>query len=251
MPCSNLKFSALILSATMIATPLAATAQAQEITTPTIQQETTLNLTGNGKVDFAPDIATISLGVQVEEKTAALAMAEQSRRMNGVFAALKKAGVSQKDMQTGNLSLHPRYNYRSKDNAPPTVTGYQASNSVSVIVRDLGKLGKTVDATVNAGGNTINSVSFGLADSSEALKLAREAAVKDALDKAELYASASGYSVSRIITINESGASRPYPQPVMMEARMAVSDAAPTPVAAGEVSYSSQVNVSFELAKAD
>jgi uncharacterized protein YggE len=120
-----------------------------------------------------------------------------------------------------------------------------------VIVRDLKKLGQTVDAVVSAGGNTINSVSFGLSDSSEALEMARKAAVKDALDKAELYAAASGYKVSRIITMNEQGAPTHYPQPVIMEARMAISDSAPTPIAAGEVSYSSQMHVTFELVKAN
>ncbi|HOZ26419.1 MAG TPA: SIMPL domain-containing protein, partial [Hyphomonadaceae bacterium] len=89
----------------------------------TIQPETTITLTGKGTVDHAPDIAMISLGVQVEAKTAAEAMAQQAEKMNGVFAAVKAAGIADRDMQTGQLSLNPVYEY--PNNARPRLTGYQ------------------------------------------------------------------------------------------------------------------------------
>ncbi|RYZ12345.1 MAG: DUF541 domain-containing protein, partial [Alphaproteobacteria bacterium] len=76
-----------------------------------IQPETTITLTGKGTVDHAPDIAMISLGVQVEAKTAAEAMTQQAEKMNGVFAAVKAAGIADRDMQTGQLSLNPVYEY--------------------------------------------------------------------------------------------------------------------------------------------
>ncbi|MDP3493879.1 MAG: SIMPL domain-containing protein, partial [Hyphomonadaceae bacterium] len=110
----------------------------------TIQPETTITLTGKGTVDQAPDIAMISLGVQVEAKTAAEAMAQQAEKMNGVFAAVKAAGIADRDMQTGQLSLNPVYEY--PNNARPRLTGYQASNQLNIKVRKLDTLGKTLDA---------------------------------------------------------------------------------------------------------
>lgn len=232
-------------------TPMTAGAQTvtQPIEPPTIQQETTLNLSGTGEVKVAPDIAMISLGVNVDADTAQAAMSEQAKLMSGVFSALKKAGVADKDMQTGNISLSPRYDYSSRKSGDgPRLIGYNAANSVTAVIRDLDDVGKVLDASVKAGGNTINSVSFGLDDSAEALKAARKAAVKDALERAELYATAAGYKVARIVTINESGGYYPQARP-MARMELAASDAMPTPVAAGELTYSSNVNVMFELTR--
>lgn len=213
-----------------------------------IQPETTIVLNGKGSVDHAPDIALISLGVQVEGETASAAMADQAKRMNAVFAAVKAAGIADRDMQTGNLSLNPVYDY--PNNQKPRLRGYQASNQIGIKVRDLTKLGATLDATVKAGGNTINGVSFSI-DKPEPLKdQARTDAIKDAAAKAELYARAVGYKVKRIVTISESDYTPPQPVPMLQMQRMQVADAAPpTPVAAGEVSLEVQVNVVFELTR--
>ncbi len=243
--------SAILLVTACTSLPLSAGAQPmQDIVknAPTIQQETTLNLTGEGKIEVVPDIASISLGVNVDAPTASQAMKKQAQLMTGVFEALEEAGIAKKDMQTGNISLNPRYDYSSRNNSPPKLIGYQAANTVGTTVRDLAKVGDVLDVVVEAGGNTINSISFGLEDSSEAMKKARAAAVKDALAKAELYANAAGYKVSRIISMNEAGNHSPYPQPKMM-ARMEMADTASTPIAAGEISYSSTMNVQFELVK--
>ena len=238
----------LALSTACAATPFSAGAQVAGpvIETPTIQQETTLSLTGSGEVSVAPDIASISLGVSVDAETASAAMKQQAAQMTGVFNALKKAGIAAKNMQTGNISLNPRYDYSSRNNSPPKLIGYNASNTVNIIVRDLDKLGPTLDAVVDAGGNTVNSVSFSLDDSAEAQAEAQKLAVQDALAKAELYAAAAGVKVKRIITMNEAGGY--YPQPMPMKAmRAEASDASFTPVAAGEVNYSASMNVVFEL----
>ncbi len=212
----------------------------------TIQPETTITLTGKGTVDHAPDIAMISLGVQVEAKTAAEAMAQQAEKMNGVFAAVKAAGIADRDMQTGQLSLNPVYEY--PNNARPRLTGYQASNQLSIKVRNLDTLGKTLDAVVKGGGNTINGVSFSIDKPDQFQNDARIEAIKDAAAKAELYAKAVGYKVKRIVTISEQDY---YPQtvPMMMQMRQQDMAAAPTPIAAGEVSLTQTVNVVFELTK--
>ena len=240
-------FVATLLSVGCVASPIPAQAQmSASMTQPTIQQETTLSLRGEGRVDASPDKATLSLGVSVEADTAQDAMRQQARQMDGVFRALKAAGVDDKDMQTGQLNLNPRYDYSSRGDRP-RVTGYQATNTITAVVRDLDDLGKVLDSVVEAGGNTINGVSFGLEDPTKEVREARKKAVADALEKANTYAEAAGYTVSRIITIDEHGTGG-GPRPEMMAMRaMSASDAAATPIAAGEVTYTASVSVVFEL----
>lgn len=212
-----------------------------------IQPETTITLMGRGSIEQPPDVAMINVGVQVEAKTAAEAMAQQATNMNGVFAAVKAAGIADRDMQTGNMSLNPVYEY--PNNARPRLTGYQASNSITIKVRKLDTLGKTLDAVVKGGGNTINGVSFSIDEPEKYQNDARIEAVKDAAAKAELYAQAVGYKVKRIVTISEQEF---YPQPMpMMAMRMqdAGGGAPETQIAAGEVSLEQTVTVLFELTK--
>lgn len=212
-----------------------------------IQPETTITLTGKGSVAHAPDIAIISVGVSVEAKTASEAMQQQATQMAGVFAAVKAAGIADRDMQTGNISLNPVYEY--PNNARPRLTGYQANNSITIKVRKLDTLGKTLDAVVKGGGNTINGISFSIDEPEKYQNDARIEAVKDAAAKAELYAQAVGYKVKRIVTISEQEF---YPQPVpMMAMRMqdAGGGAPETQIAAGEVSLEQTVTVLFELTK--
>lgn len=210
-----------------------------------IQPETTITLMGRGAVEKAPDMATINVGVQVEAKTAADAMAQQASQMNGVFAAVKAAGIADRDMQTGNMSLSPVYEY--PNNARPRLTGYQASNSIAIRVRKLDTLGKTMDAVVKGGGNTINGISFSVDQPEKFQNEARVEAIQDAAAKAELYAQAVGYKVKRIVTISEQEFYPQPPMPVMM--RMQDMAAEATPIAAGEVSLVQTVNVVFELTK--
>lgn len=210
-----------------------------------IQPETTITLMGRGSIEQSPDVVMINVGVQVEARTAAEAMAQQAANMNGVFAAVKAAGIVDRDMQTGNMSLNPVYEY--PNNARPRLTGYQASNSITVKVRKLDTLGKTLDAVVKGGGNTINGISFLVDQPDKFQNEARVEAIKDAAAKAELYAKAVGYKVKRIVTISEQGF---YPQPPMpVTMRMQDMAAEATPIAAGEVSLVQTVNVVFELTK--
>ena len=210
-----------------------------------IQPETTITLMGRGSIEQPPDVAMINVGVQVEAKTAAEAMAQQATNMNGVFAAVKAAGIADRDMLTGDMSLNPAYEY--PNNARPHLTGYQASNSITIKVRKLDTLGKTLDAVVKGGGNTINGISFSVDQPDKFQNEARVEAIKDAAAKAELYAQAVGYKVKRIVTISEQEFYPQPPMPVMM--RMQDMAAEATPIAAGEVSLVQTVNVVFELTK--
>ena len=211
-----------------------------------MMRATTLNISAFGEVKLAPDMASISLGVQTQAPSAADAMTQNARSMSQVVAALKRAGIDGKDLQTSGLNLNAQYAY--EQNVPPRLTGYQASNQVTVQVNDLGKLGPTLDAVVAVGANQINGVTFGLKDPQAASDAARLKAVQSLQAKAQLYAGATGFRTGRLMNLSEGGGySPPRPMP-MMAMRMA--EAAPsTPVEAGELSVRVDVSGLYELVK--
>jgi len=208
---------------------------------------TTFNLSAFGETRVAPDMATITLGVQTEAMTAGEALKANGVRMNQVMAALKKAGIAERDVQTSNLNLNAQYAY--EQNQPPKLTGYQASNQVTITVRDLAKLGATVDATVNAGANTVNGISFGLINPQAAEDAARLEAVKALQAKAELYGRATGYKAVRLVNLSEGGGYQPpaAPMPVFAMAKREMADS--TSIAAGELKVRVDVSATYEAAK--
>ncbi|MBR9806012.1 MAG: SIMPL domain-containing protein [Alphaproteobacteria bacterium] len=254
--------SALILAGTMAACaqmPAAQNASAGTMTSSyhpnSIQPETTLDISAEATVKQAPDIAYINAGVQAEADTAQQAMADQAKAMNSMFEALAAAGIPEKDMQTSNLSLNPVYDYveetdgNGRRSGKQVLRGYTASNQLTVKVSDLDNLGETLDSLVAAGGNTFNGLSFALEDPSDAQDEARRKAIKDAMSRAELYAEAAGMRVGRIVNISEAGGYAP--QPMQMD-RMVMNEAMgakSTPISGGEIGYSAQVSVKFELVK--
>lgn len=204
---------------------------------------TLLTITAEADVAARPDIATIAFGVQTSAPTAAQALADNAARMTAVLAALRKAGVAERDVQTSTLSLNPQYLYAERE--PPRVTGYDAVNQVSVKVRDTKNLGRVMDAVVGAGVNQVNGVSFGLDKPDAALDQARRDALAKARARAELYASAAGMKVARIVAIQEGRAAGPLPPPMPMMAKAAMAES--TPVAPGEVSLTATVTAVFAL----
>ena len=212
----------------------------------TLFKATTLNLSAGGEVARKPDMATITLGVQTDAPTAAEAMRLNAARMTQVIASLKKGGVADRDIQTSGLSLSPQYVYQ--ENLPPRLTGYQASNQVTLVVRDLTRLGQAVDAAVGAGASNVGGVAFGLQDSDAAEDAARLDAVKALQAKADLYARATGYRVARLVTLSEGGGyNPPAPMPIMAMARMDKAES--TPVEAGELKVRIEVSATFELVR--
>ena len=212
----------------------------------TVFHATTLNLAAFGETKIAPDMASISLGVNTDATNAAEALSANAAQMNKVMNALAVAGIAPKDIQTSNLSLNAQYDYEA--NQTPKLRGYQASNSVTVIVHDLKKLGQAVDATVKAGANQVNGVSFGVSDPGAAEDAARQKAVKALLAKANLYANASGYKVARLVSLSESGGYQaPQPMPMMAMARMEKD--AGSPVSGGEMSLRIDVSAVYELTR--
>lgn len=233
--------------ATAAAAP-AALAQAASPAADTMFRATTLNLSAYGETKVAPDMATITLGVMTEGKTAAEAMQANATRMSAVMASLRKAGIADRDIQTSNLNLNPQYRYQ--ENQPPVLIGYQASNNVTVTVHDLKKLGPAVDATVSAGANQVQGISFGLEDPTAAENAAREAAVKALAAKAELYARATGHKVSRLVSLSEGGGYTPQPPMPMVAyaAKRAEMDAG-TSVSGGELKVRIDITGLYELTR--
>lgn len=223
-----------IILSTALASPFAALAEAP---TPTI------TVTGEATVQATPDMATISLGVTTQGATGAEAMTANNAALAKVIERLKGAGIEDKDLQTQNLSLNPNWsNYDSSSGQVQTITGYTASNILSVRVRDLGKLGSVLDAAVGDGANTLNGLSFDLSQPRPAQDEARKSATKDARARAELLATAAGVKLGRVLSISEN---QGYGggMPVMYEAK---ADSA-VPVQAGQVGMSAQVSITFEI----
>ncbi len=241
-------FRAAALGALIVAGSAGATyAQSAPVSTAdTVFKATILSLAASGEVSRKPDMATISTGVQTEAPTAAEALRLNAVRMNQVIAALKRGGIADRDIQTSGLSLNPQYVYQ--ENLPPKLTGYQASNQVTIVVRDLTRLGSAVDAVVGAGANTVGGISFGLQNSDAAEDAARLDAVQALQAKANLYAGAMGYRVARLINLSEGGGYSP-PQPMPMMAMARADKAESTPVEAGELKVRIDVNATFELVR--
>ncbi|MEJ0027250.1 MAG: SIMPL domain-containing protein [Rhizomicrobium sp.] len=205
----------------------------------------TITVSGQGEARGVPDQAELSAGVATVAVTADAALAANARKMTGVFDALKHLGVPERAIQTSNFSVQPQY-AQNAGAAPERITGYQVSNQVDVTLDDTKKLGPALDALVGAGANQINSVGYDIRDPGTLQTTAREAAIADALKRAQTYAKAAGATVGAVLSIQENGTESPRPM-FRVRALAGLAAAAPTPTAAGELSVTANVTVVFEL----
>lgn len=206
--------------------------------------ESGILVTGEGRVAVAPDMAAISLGVRHRGDTAQEAMGMVTGDVAGILAALSDLGVAGADQQTSGFFLRPVYNSRGiNDGSPPDLVGYEAGNTVTVRVRDLARLGPTLDAVIEIGANEFNGLRFDLQDPSAAQSLARRLAVGDARARAEELAEAAGVKLGRLIRMNEDG-HHSAPRMMEMSAGRASMDSA---IANGEVDVQARVTMVFEI----
>lgn len=205
-----------------------------------------ITVTGEGRVDQAPDMATVSLGVTTEGATAAEALGANSAEIAKVLERLGSAGIEPRDVQTTGLSVNPNWQHYSSGEAPK-ISGFIANNGVTVRVRALDGLGAVLDAAVQDGANQLNGVEFGLQEPRPAQDEARRRAVADARARAELLAEAAGVKLGAIRSINETMAA-PMPMPAFRMAAEAVAGA-PVPVAAGEVATTANVTIVWDIAQ--
>lgn len=197
-------------------------------------------------VDSAPDMATINTGVQTRAMTAKDAMAQNAAQIDKLIAALTKAGIERKDLQTSGINLNPQYDYSNRtNNEPPKFIGYEASNQLTVTVRKIAKAGELIDIMVGAGATNINGPSFGITDTSSLETQARAKAIKSAGDRATFYAQAAGYKSARLLGISEQGSGgRPI---ILTAARMAAPQDMATKVEPGQLSTSITLSFRYML----
>jgi uncharacterized protein len=202
----------------------------------------TITVTGSGMVTLTPDLAYVYIGVQTLNASAATAMDENNVRAAALIEAIKAFGVDEKDIQTTNFSIYPQDVY--DDNFNVIGTTYQVDNTVYVTVRDLGTLGDLLDAAFRAGANTINGISFDVADRTEAVSQARLAAVTDARRQADELTAATDVSIGDVQTISYYD-SNPYP--VYLESRVTMDSASSVPIQAGSMQITTTVTIVYEI----
>ncbi|HHB80301.1 MAG TPA: DUF541 domain-containing protein [Aliiroseovarius sp.] len=205
----------------------------------------TISVSGAGSVEAPPDMATITLGVSQQARSAGEALAAVSEVSAAIFARLEATGVAARDMQTSNLNLNPLFSDRSSvSNAPPRIVGYQVSNMITIRVRELDDLGAILDQVAKDGANTFNGLQFGLVAPEPLAAKARVAAVKDAIARAELLANAAGVRLGPVLSISDQSGGGP--RPVMADMAFARSVEA-MPVAGGELSIQASVSMVFGI----
>lgn len=204
-----------------------------------------ISVSGTGTVSVAPDVAVISLGVEVRAQTVAAAREGAAKALEAVRASLKRNGVEDRDIKTQGLSINPEY--ASRPTSQPTIIGYVVANQVSIKVRKLDDASKVLDDAVLAGGDSVrvNGISFDVDQPEKYHAQARELAVKDARQRAEALAKLAGVELGKPRTINEfSGPTSPVPAIARSGAGLA--DTA-TPISAGESEVAVQVSIVYEL----
>ena len=202
-----------------------------------------ISVTGEASISVPPDRAEIDGGVTSDAKTAHEASEANNAAMGKVIAALKSSGIDDKDVQTSQLSLSPRYG--PNRDTPSPIVGYRATNRVAIRLKDVTKVAGVIDTLVGAGANDIGNINFTVSNASKLLDDARDKAVADARRKAEIYAKAAGVTLGSPLSISEGGA----PQPVFrgkMAMPMAAASA-PTPIAQGEETLSVSVAVTWAI----
>ncbi|HEU5482607.1 MAG TPA: SIMPL domain-containing protein [Sphingomicrobium sp.] len=206
---------------------------------------TRLDITATGEVSRVPDIAIINAGVVTRATTAGAAIQQNATRMERVIAALKSAGIADRDIQTSSINLNPEYRY--EENKPPQLVGYSASNQVTIRFRDIRNSGRILDALVAQGANQINGPTMTIEHPEAALDEARAKAIAAGRARAELYARALGKQVARVILVSESSFSHPVPPPMPYQAMAARAESADTKIEPGEQKLQVNLSMVFEL----
>lgn len=205
--------------------------------------ERSITVTGEGKITVKPDTASLNLGVQVTASTATEALSRADASAASLIASLKATGIADADIATSGLSIYPQHNSKN------TISGYQASNNVTVTVREIGRTGQLIDAAADAAGDnlTVGGVSFYVDDTEGLIGAARANAMHNASKRAGEYAAAAGATVGGVIQISETNI-RGSVQPMFRAASMSFSGGGPqTPIETGTQDLEVSVTVVYEL----
>ena len=224
----------------MLVGPTLAQTPGPTIVPGTNHNEHTISVNGVGTIKVTPDVADVQLGIQITRDTAKAARDDAADAMNQVLAALRALGIADADLQTSYVNIGPVYDYSGQTQR---ITGYQVSNTINIHVRDLAKLAAVVDDSVAAGANTVNGITFDVADRSAAERQAREAAVRDARAHADTLAAAAGVTIVGVASISEAQMVSPWPYP-MARTEFAAADMS-TPVLPGTSDVSLTISVVY------
>jgi len=231
----------ILVIASLALTACAAPSAASGVNTPAQRQ---LTVTGNGKVNVAPDVAYINIGVHTEAASVGEALANNTRQSQQVSDALKVLGLTDQDIQTTAFNVYPQQNYGPQGEMLDIK--YVVDNSVYVSVHDLTKLGQILDTVVKSGANNINGITFDISDRSAALSAARKAAVEDAQTQAQELADSAGAKLGEVQYINVSSYTQPYgTYSLKGDGGMAASSN--VPVSAGQIQVVVDVNLTYLL----
>jgi uncharacterized protein YggE len=231
--------------------PLAAAALAVPAAAADVQvtsQGPLVELSVTETVKAKPDLAEVSAGVSTQAPTAVEAMRLNATAMDAVVKRIKALGIKDADIQTTGINLGAQYDY-DQSAQRQVFRGYQASNRVSVTLRDVARTGPVLDALVAAGATDIGGPNFSLDDDTAPRAQARKAAFDKAQAQATEYARWAGYSGVRLLSVSEAvnpGRPMPYAQ---RDAIMVTAAKAPTPVEPGLVGTDVTVSVTFEMTR--
>ena len=204
---------------------------------------TGITVSGEGKVFVKPNVALVTIGVDITTASLTEATSQSNTRMAAVVAKIKGMGIADKDIQTASYNVNPITQQPKDNTSTPSITGYRVSNQMRITVRKIDDLGKILDAAVQAGANSVYGVSFTLDDMTPYQQQARAAAVKDALDKAGQLAKAANIQLGQVLSITEGTLQSSPVAPTA--ARMSLAAGAEVPVQTGEMQIT--VNVVARL----
>jgi uncharacterized protein YggE len=204
---------------------------------------TKVSVTGDSIVQAQPDTAILTVSVVTQGRNALEAQQDNANRSDAVVKALKSAAGAGAEVKTSGYNLQPIRAY--KEGQPPTITGYEARNSVTVTMSDLTRVGTVIDATAQAGSNDISGISFTLKKDRPARDQALAEATREALSKAQVIATALGGRLVRIVEVQEEGVQPP--RPIYQEFQMKTMSAAPTPIEVGTLDITSRVQLVAEI----
>lgn len=229
-------FFILLLAYTKFAGPLPLS-----VTSITTTKNDTFTVSGQGKVQVTPDIARVSVGVVSQGPSVKVVQSDLNRKANAIADAVKKLGIDGSDIQTSNYSIYPNYDYREGGNQH--ITGYQASSTLTVKVRDIDRTNDVVDTATAEGANTIGGIQFDVENRDHVENEARKQAVSDAKKKAQVAADAAGFSLGRIINYSES----PGPEPMLPFSTDMRLEKANTNIEPGSNEILIRVSLSYEI----
>lgn len=239
---TTLSAAAVMLSASLLGPlPLA-------ITQTTTQKQSTFNVTGTSEVSVVPDNAQVSLGIEATRDKVSDAQNEVNRVMLAVSSELKRMGIDEKDIKTQNYNVYPNYDYRSSER---NITGYRASSTLRVTVKEFDKINSIIDTATANGVNNVSGISFLLSDEKEATtkEQARKEAIEKAKENAKELSGLAGMKLGKIINIAEGQESAPRGEMALAKSGFMMADAAnsaPTNIEAGSSTYTYSVTLSYE-----